>query len=170
MDRLGSALNTGTTPEVRGGSRAGSVGMVGALVSLLVILAAAQIADLVEFLLPERGEVSSRGTAFRHFDEIGAQLIRRIGVVMLLAAVTQIVVGRVRWVPGSPSTRLRRVAPLVLMLAGALWYGWLAKPHNGFPTNARIHWVDFETTRVDDFVYAAGRLPHWLFYESPYVW
>ena len=117
-----------------------------------------------------RGEVSSRGTAFRAYAEIGDQLVRRTGVIVALAAATALIVDRVRWTPGTFNVWLPRGALAVVTGAGALWYGWLGDPHNGFPTNARIHWVDFETTRVDDFFYAAGRLPHWVFYETPYVW
>ena len=30
-------------------------------------------------------------------------------------------------------------------VATAIWYGWLATPHNAYRSNSRFHWVDFIT-------------------------
>ena len=172
MEKVGEVEGVEATlpePDDRSSARSGAVALL--VAGVIIVAAVAPIADLIEFLLPTRGEVSSRGTAFRSFADVGEQVVRRTGAVVALAALASLVVGRLRW---SSDGRLHRgfgsaLAPL-LMIVGAVWYGWLGNPHNGFPTNARIHWVDFETSRVDDFFYAAGRLPHWIFYDVPYVW
>ncbi|MEM9465430.1 MAG: hypothetical protein AAGA90_08640 [Actinomycetota bacterium] len=169
MEQVGEAQLSEATAGTPVGRRI-SIGAAVLALGATLALAAGPVAEFVEFLLPTRGEVSSRGTAFRSYTDVGEQVVRRTGVIVALAAATFLVVDRVAWRPRPVDRRVGHVALVVAMAVGAGWYGWLGDPHNGFPTNARIHWVDFESSRVDDFFYAAGRLPHWLFYETPYVW
>ena len=63
-----------------------------------------------------------------------------------------------------------RTAAGVVVLGTGVWYGWLARPHNALLSNSRIHWVDYLTWNSDNYGYAAGRLPHLVFYEAPFVW
>lgn len=66
--------------------------------------------------------------------------------------------------------KVGRAGAALLAAGTALWIGWLATPHNGFPSNARIHWVDFQTVRTERYFYAAKRIPHLIFYDMPPVW
>jgi hypothetical protein len=65
-----------------------------------------------------------------------------------------------------------RVFTVFLLCATAVWFGWLSFDHNAFSSNSRIHWVDYfvPSSRMDDYAYALIRIPHYLFYENPYIW
>lgn len=130
------------------------------------LIAAAE--PLVEFsveILPNRMFVTSRGRSYPSFNEVGASVVRRTGIALLLSVV----------VAGVSRSRARSRHLDTALTSGiiggtACWYGWLGTPHNGFPSNARYHWVDYLTFNDDYFFYAAGRLPHMVFYEAPYLW
>ena len=140
------------------------------VVGAALFLVADPLASLAEMILPTRAQVTSRGTFFLPFEAVGDVIIRRTGAVLAVGSIVALVVDRVDWAPPSPRPWVVRSVAVALMLAGGAWYGWLAHPHNGFFDNSRIHWVDFLTNRSDDFFYAAGRLPHEIFYDVPFLW
>ncbi len=139
-------------------------------VGAAVFLGAGPLAGLAESLLPLRAEVTSRGTYFLPFAAVGDVIVRRTGAAMALASLVLLIVPRVTWRPVPVGTPTRRAVAASLAVIGAAWYGWLAHPHNGFLDNSRIHWVDFSTSRSSDFFYAAGRIPHEVFYDAPFLW
>ena len=136
----------------------------------LLFVAAGPLADLAGAILPLRAEVTSRGTFYLPYSEVGDVIIRRTGAVLALAGIAMLLVGRVDRRPLNVTPMGRRLIAVTIAAAGAAWYGWLAHPHNGFFDNSRIHWVDFLTNRSDDFFYAAGRIPHEVFYDTPFLW
>ena len=145
-------------------------GFATVVVGALCVVFAGGVSEILESLLPGRAQVSSRGTNYRSFPEVGEQVVRRAGAVIALVAGVFVIVDRSRWSLPAASPRVSRAAVGGIALGGAVWYGWLARPHNGFPSNARIHWVDFLLSRSDDFFYAAGRVPHEIFYDTPFLW
>lgn len=121
--------------------------------------------------LPEAATVSSAGTAFPGLAEGLGFGLRGLAIVLVAVAATLVTAGiradGVRW--RERRDVLTRVAlPLLVMTAAAL-YGYLGYPHNGFPTNSRIHWVDIYFDRADSFHYTLVKLPHRLFYDAPYL-
>ena len=146
--------------------------MAGAAYGLgaLLFVAAGPLADLVGAILPLRAEVTSRGTFYLPYSEVGDVIVRRTGAVLALAGIAMLLVDRADRRPLNVTPMGRRMIAVTIAAAGAAWYGWLAHPHNGFFDNSRIHWVDFLTNRSDDFFYAAGRIPHEVFYDTPFLW
>ena len=137
------------------------------LLGVVVVVLAGPIAAVIGWLLPERAEVTSAGTFFEPFALIGEDIVRRTG--WIVAASGAFGVGARQWhSPAAPRPRLL-VPGAVIVLTG-VWYAWLATPHNGYPSNARIHWVDYLTWDSDDFFYALGRIPHEIFYDVPWLW
>lgn len=137
---------------------------------VLLTLFASEFALFFARFLPWRSEVKSAGTFFPAFPNVAPEIIERVGWIMIAAPMVALVLSAFR---GNKFVSNRIVTSLgagALALGTALWVGWLATPHNGFPSNARIHWVDFQTVRPDRYFYAAKRLPHVLFYEMPPVW
>ena len=148
----------------------GRLGSAGLLLGLVVTLLAGSLANVAEWLLPAGWQVSSTGTGFGSFSAIGEELFRRIGWLLLVASGAMFLSGVVPWRSAEVTPRLRRVVIVLVTSGSAIWYGWLAQPHNGFPANSRIHWVDYLTVKSEVFFYAAGRIPHMVFYDVPYVW
>jgi hypothetical protein len=146
------------------------ISLVGIAVGLLLMLAASQVASFVYQLLPLPAKVSSRGTNLQPFSDLGPTIIRRTGLVVALSAAAALVATiwpglRVRASPQSG-----RASAVLVVISTTIWYGWLGHPHNGFPSNARFHWVDYLTWDAGNFFYAAGRIPHFIFYDFPFVW
>jgi hypothetical protein len=140
-----------------------------AVVGLALTGMADAIARLLARGLPVRAEVSSRGTGHQVFADLAPTIISRTGMVLVAVAVLAPLI--VRWRIGElAEDRSSKIGAAVGIVATGFWYGWLSNPHNGFPTNARFHWVDFLTYHSDNFAYPAGRIPHRIFYEVPYVW
>lgn len=140
------------------------VGVVGAILTVVP----GPFAATVEWLLPGRAQISSRGRSYPPFWEISEELVRNTGIALLLSAIVTALVTRLDM--PSQTKRFDRAVTVVIVAGTSLWYGWLAYPHNAFPSNARFHWVDYLTFNDDYFFYAAARLPHMLFYEVPHVW
>jgi hypothetical protein len=65
---------------------------------------------------------------------------------------------------------IARASTGVVVVGTGFWFGWLGRPHNAFPSNARFHWVDYPIWDSDSFFYAAGRIPHRIFYDFPFLW
>lgn len=139
-----------------------------ALVGVVLVVLHRPLAEVAARIVPGRAKVSSGGTQFPRFEDLAPSLLLRTGVVLVVLPLAIVVVRRIEALESS--TVVRRALPIVTVLVAAVVTGWLARPHNGFPTNARIHWVDYLTYKSDNFFYAAGRLPHLVFYEHPFVW
>ena len=139
-------------------------------VGVLTVVFAGPLAEIAAGLLPGRAEISSRGTDFEPFSLVAPTILRRTGLVLLAVGVSGTVA--LRWAGrlGDAAPRSGKIAASLVAAGTAFWYGWLAAPHNGYLTNARFHWVDYLTWDSSRFTYAAGRIPHLLFYEYPYVW
>lgn len=164
------------------GSRRTIVLLVAAfVVGLIWVLAAGGIADVIGALLPERAKVRGLGTNFERFEMVAPTVVRRSGFVLMgaaaVGAVVEIATRHERvasFADVVAETRHRRwvrPATQVAIAAGtAVWYGWLAHPHNAYRSNARFHWVDYLTFDSDNYFYAAGRIPHLVFYDSPHLW
>ena len=145
------------------------------LVGCVLVIAADPIArDFLARLLPHRGEISSRGTNFRRYQDVAPSVVRRTGIVLMVvgaaAGLAHYVDAHRRSMERASSSWLREAAPVAVIALTGVWYGWLASPHNAYPSNARFHWVDYLTWDSDNYFYAAGRLPHLLFYDQPHVW
>ena len=128
------------------------------------------VAELLARGLPWRAEVASAGTNVPSFALIAPTIVWRSGIV---AVVGGGVLWLGTWVQGPRRLRqdqVGRFAAFTVIVATGFWYGWLSYPHNAFPSNARFHWVDYLTYDSDNFFYAAGRLPHMIFYEAPHLW
>ena len=142
---------------------------------LILFLAARPIAlDLLARLIPWRGEISSSGTNFRRYQHVAPTVVRRTGLAIMVAAALATIAGYVE-ARRPPTTAdeprwYRLGGPALVVVASGCWYGWLGHPHNAYPSNARFHWVDYLTWDSDNYFYAAGRIPHLLFYETPYLW
>jgi len=139
-----------------------------------LVLLASPLGGIASDFMPWRGQVKSAGTFFPNFADAAPGILRRSGV-LAIAAIAGAVGARYasNWLAAKGSTNLDKLGALavpVVVGATAAWIAWLATPHNGFPSNARIHWVDFLTVDSDDYFYAAGRLPHMLFYDAPTLW
>lgn len=146
------------------------IAIAGAFVGVLLLVLDDPLARFIGLLLPGRGQISSSGTDIEPFLDVAPQIIQRTGIVTLAVAAIASVLSL--WHPPKSwhvESRGRR-ALLLVVLATAAWYGWLAEPHNAFYTNARFHWVDYITWDSSRFTYAAGKIPHLVFYESPYLW
>ncbi len=142
--------------------------LVGLAASVLVYFQASRIAGWMGDILPWRAQVSSAGTQHAIFSELAPEIVERNALVAL-AAIASVLLWR--WLrqlrlPSGSSLILAVTVPLI----SAAWITYLAHPHNAFPTNSRFHWVDFIGYESDRFFYVAGRLPHYIFYETPYVW
>lgn len=138
----------------------------GVIIGSILVAFADRIAHGITWAMPDRARISSSGTGVETLDVLGPEIVRRSGIVLLLAAVISVFASMWR---SDTIIRVRLLTPAVIVATG-VWYGWLAEPHNAFYTNARFHWVDYLTWDSDRFVYAAGRVPHLIFYESPYLW
>jgi hypothetical protein len=138
------------------------------LVAGIAVAALAEpIATGIAWLLPERAEVTSAGTFFEPFTMIGEDIVRRTG--WLVAASGALGLLARRWPPPAEPRR-HLLAPAITIVLTGVWYAWLSTPHNAYPSNARIHWVDYLTWDDEDFFYALGRIPHSLFYDVPWLW
>jgi hypothetical protein len=141
----------------------------------LLVLAARPLAiDLLARLIPWRGEISSSGTNYRRYDLVAPTVVRRTGAAIMaagaLAIVAHCVAARAPHTDREDPRWFRLGGPGVVVVATGCWYGWLAHPHNAYPSNARYHWVDYLTWDSDNYFYAAGRIPHLLFYDAPFLW
>jgi hypothetical protein len=142
-------------------------------IGVVLVVFADPLVDLAVRVLPGRMRLRSLGTNFDSFDEVGADIVARTGWVLLAACGVAVVAGWLRARDVRPTTDDRRIHFALtgaLVVATAAWYGWLATPHNAFPSNARFHWVDYITWDTDDYFYALGRIPHRIFYDAPWMW
>jgi hypothetical protein len=160
----------GSDPRGRPSPGAGRVGLICIAIGLLVVVLAEPLASLIGWVLPGRAQIRSTGSRLDQFAVLAPTIIRRSGAVLAIAGVATAVVPHVRASTWWRSARSGRVAAGVVIVGTACWYAWLAEPHNAFPPNSRFHWVDYLTWDSDHYGYAAGRLPHLVFYEVPYVW
>jgi len=139
-------------------------------IGALLLLFADQLVELIASCLPLAATVYSKGTFFPGFLDAAPTIIGRTGLVLMAAAlVAALPVHRPN---GSLSVTKTRALAVFLLCATAVWFGWLSFDHNAFPSNSRIHWVDYfvPSSRTDNFGYALIRIPHYLFYENPYIW
>lgn len=142
-----------------------------AVAGVAVVVFADRIAAAITRVMPAAGRTRGLGTNFDGFEVVGSSVVRRTGVVVVVSVVAVAIGGLADGV--QPLRVRRRVRYLVqgcTALLVALWFGWLARPHNAYPSNSRFHWVDYLTFDSDNYFYAAGRLPHLLFYEVPFLW
>lgn len=142
------------------------------LVTLLVVGAAlvlvgGPIAEAVAGIAPRSFGVMSAGSPYPPMAEALPIAWPRQGALVLLAVAAAMIARR-------PLPEIRPRTFLVLLAAtvvvGFALHGFLAYPHEAFPSNARIHWVDIFSTRSEDWFYAAVKLPHTVFYDVPHVW
>jgi len=145
-------------------------GLAFVALGLLVFTLAEPIADFVTWILPGRFQIRSTATQLESLEMLAPTIVRRTGVVLIVSGAVATV--SVLWAIPSAwrSPRLGQVAGGLVVAGTAAWYGWLSNPHQAFLSNARFHWVDYQTWDSDNYTYAAGRIPHLLFYEYPYVW
>ena len=164
--------------RVRRSSQTPNVNLQRSLVGLATlgvacIVLADRIVELLVRLLPGRMRLRSLGTNFESFDEIGADIITRAGIVLVAGCLCAAIYGRLQSrgvVLRIEDRRIHFAITTAMVVGTALWYGWLATPHNAFPSNARFHWVDYITWDTDDYFYALGRIPHRIFYDAPWMW
>ena len=144
-----------------------------AIAGLVLAAAPGKITNALAKRLPLAFTVESGGTHFGPFHDIGSTELRRLGLALMIGAATAIIlrrrpIARRALRPESPlEGGVRRVA--IFAVAFAVFY-YLGSPHNAFSTNSRIHWVDFTSWDSDNFFYAAGHLPHTIFYRHPPLW
>ena len=151
------------------GSQAG-LGCLAMVIGLVLLSSNESIAQVLAQGLPWRAEVASAGTNVPSFADVAPTILWRSGIVMLIFGIL-LLLGLVVSVPEWLRRKnVGRITALLVVVGTGVWYGWLSYPHNAFPSNARFHWVDYLTYDSDNFFYAAGRLPHMLFYEIPHVW
>lgn len=132
-----------------------------------LVAVAGPVTALLQRLLPRAATVSSAGTQYPSFGDAFPVTLRSIGFVLLLVTFAPLVRGSrpLRWVQDHPVQVATALAGLAFTV-----YAWLAYPHNAFPSNARIHWVDiFFAPRADNYFYALVKLPHRVFYDYPHV-
>ena len=137
------------------------------------VVFADQIAEVLVRVLPGRMRLRSLGTNFESFDEIGADIITRTGLVLVAGCIIAALHERLQNRGFSfqiTDKRIHAAITIAVVAVTALWYGWLATPHNAFPSNPRFHWVDYITWDTDDYFYALGRIPHRIFYDAPWMW
>ena len=161
-------MNVPLRPSLFGIAEFRIAGLLALFGSLLVVVDD-RLARLLARTIPGRGEVSSAGTAFPQFAEVVPTIIRRNGLLLIVAAIVLVASRLVRGERQIPDWA-GLAASVTAALSSALWIGWLATPHNAFPSNARIHWVDYLTDKSDNYFYAAGRVPHLIFYDAPPLW
>lgn len=130
------------------------------------------LASSTAYFLPGRAQVSSRGTSFEAFGDIAPTLIGRFGLVLALAALMALVGPYIaEWVPAAlRGSSAAHVASGLVVFASGILYATLGDPHHAYRANARFHWVDYLTHDSGNFFYAAGRIPHLVFYDSPWLW
>lgn len=162
-------LLPGNLLPASGPVRATSAAVLSVVAGLVLIIANGPIARILARGLPWRGEVKSAGTFFPPFPEAAPVILSRTGWMLIalpvLTAATVSATSRLK-----SDRRVDIVVATTTIIGSGLWFGWLATPHNAFPSNARIHWVDYLTWRTERLFYAAGRVPHMLFYDSPPTW
>ena len=143
------------------------------ILGLACIVLADPMVDLLVRLLPGRMRLRSLGTNFESFDEVAADIIARTGLVLVAGCAIAALHVQLQSRGVSLQIADRRVHTAIttaVVVVTAAWYGWLATPHNAFPSNARFHWVDYITWDTDDYFYALGRIPHRIFYDAPWMW
>lgn len=138
--------------------------LAAALAGLTLALLAAPLVTLIDLVLPTAGSVRSAGTGYPGFAESYEPALRGLG--LLIAGAFALPLPKI---PATSITRWCRAAAPVVVALTALVYAWLAYPHNGFPSNSRIHWVDIFFDRADNFFYALARVPHLVFYGAPWA-
>lgn len=142
---------------------------VGIAVAIVLYARAHHVARWLDEVLPAAATVKSAGTQFPGLrDAFGFQL-RGLVLVAVAVAVVAFVARRPATVTWRLSPATAWLALAVLVLGAAALYGYLGYPHNGFPSNSRIHWVDIHFDRADSFHYTLPKLPHRLFYDAPYL-
>lgn len=135
----------------------------------VVILASADpVARILDSILPPAATVRSVGYPYPGFARAYPFALRILGGAMIAAGVVWLVAARARLRP--PSARaLPTIAVGLFALASFAWIAWLAYPHNAYPDDAHIHWVDIFFGRSDRFFYVLVKPEHWLFYDHPHV-
>ncbi|MFZ4718055.1 MAG: hypothetical protein ACOYMR_01435, partial [Ilumatobacteraceae bacterium] len=144
-----------------------------AIAGAALVAGAGWFAQTLADLLPQAATIRSRGTAFGDIATVGTHVLRMTGIALLAGAAAGTWLRRLPWTDDDESATSERVLLLRrLAVFGIpfLAYLYLASPHNAYPTNSRIHWVDFTSWNSDDFFYAAGHLPHAIFYRHPAWW
>lgn len=118
--------------------------------------------------LPKAATVSSAGTRFPGLgDALGFEL-RALAIVTVVVALVALI-PRIRDAAWRDAPSVTRIGLPLVVLGAALFYARLGYPHNGFPSNARIHWVDIYYDRANSFHYTLPKLPHRFFYDAPYL-
>src|SRR4051794_21601671 len=133
-----------------------------ALAGLALWCKSRTVAYRLSHLLPLGAVVRSRGTGFPSFV---AAMPFTIRATVLVVAATAVVAFVSAHAPrrGDWPKWANRAGLALLVVAAALLYGRLGYPHNGFPANARIHWVDIYFTRAGEWWYTLVKFPHKLF-------
>lgn len=134
------------------------------LAGIVLIVSAEPLTAVLRRLLPFGAEVRSAGTQYPSFTDAYPTTLRGLGILVIVATIVAPLAARLE-----VSRRGQTIALIAVALATGIVYGWLAWPHNGFPSNARIHWVDIFYNRADDFFYALVKLPHVIFYGHPWL-
>lgn len=133
----------------------------------LLILHGDALADALTRALPQAVTVKSAGTFYPALDEALPFMLRGLGASVLFAVLAGFLACHwsIRW-----KARQRWEWAIVagLGIVAAALYGWLSLPHNAFPTNARVHWVDIFFDRQDNYFYTLVKL-HAPFYDYPHI-
>lgn len=146
-----------------------------------LLIFANDVAVTVDEFLPRSGTGRGLGTNFPTFADVGPNITRRSAISLILVGASVMLTLAVLLVQdkflvstlnfdAENTDRSRHTVQWIIAAVSGGWYCWLSYPHNPFPTNSRIHWVDRLTWASDNFFYAASRLPHMAFYEAPYLW
>lgn len=150
------------------------------VVGLALVLGNQRATRVAARVVPKSFTVEGRGTPFGSFSELGPAVFHRIGLAVIAAAVISAglqLSGRATNSAARAATAGPTPSKLLIASRYAVVFGapfalvlYLSSPHNAFTSNSRIHWVDYLTRSSDVFFYAAGRVPHFLFYDHPSLW
>lgn len=141
--------------------------MLFTLGGLTLTLFGGLLAAELENALPKAVTVKSAGTFYPQMDTALPFMIRGLGVSLVFAAASAALYAR-RQGPFPLASGPSWIVPVALVIGAGLLYTWLAFPHNAFPTNARIHWVDIFFERQHDYFYTLVKL-HALSYDYPHI-
>lgn len=144
--------------------------VVGALAALLYGMAD-RVSSLIASWMPLAWRVSSAGSQYPGLSEAMPTILRGMAAVLVIGLGVETLLRTVSWRPSLnvAAARWHVIALGVLSLVTAVLHGVLARPHNAFPSNSRLHWVEIWFDRRDDFFYPLLKGPHYLFYDAPWL-
>lgn len=145
------------------------VPVVGTLAALM-FSASDIVASWMTDWMPLAWRVTSAGSQYPALGEAMPTILRGMAIVLAIGLVAETLHRTVSWRPSaSAGAHWHAIALGVLSSLAAVLHGFLARPHNAFPSNSRLHWVEIWFDRRDDFFYPLLKVPHYLFYDGPWL-